>query len=59
MRNVVVVAENEEACKLLDCLLAYKKVIGATRSSGNAADENFATGLLPTLEAGPRPRKID
>ncbi len=32
MKNVVVIAKNEEACKLLDCLAAYKKLISVNHS---------------------------
>ncbi len=32
MENVVLVAENERACKLLDCLVAYKKLVGVKKA---------------------------
>ncbi len=32
MENVVLVAENERAGKLLDCFVAYKKLVGVRKS---------------------------
>ncbi len=45
----IVVAEGEEACKLLDCFVAYNKLAGATNSNENQP-ELFTVGVLPTPE---------
>ncbi len=45
----VVVAEGEEACKLLDCFVAYNKLAGATKAREDQP-ELFTVGVLPTPE---------
>ncbi len=40
MENVSVIAKNEDACKLLDCLLAYKRLAANSKAeeSGRVLD---------------------
>lgn len=51
MQNVVVIARNEEACKLLDCLVAYKKRMTVNPSAGSSEAEDLAVGLVEVSAA--------
>ena len=50
MRNVVVVAENEDAGKLMNYLLAYKKLMGSTEAPLGFNEASVAVNVMPALE---------
>ena len=58
MQKLVVIARNEEACKLLDCLIAYKKRIAVNSSDGSSEVGDLAVGLIGGSEAEPSKTKI-
>ncbi len=53
MLNVVVVAENEEACKLLNYLVIYRKLMGAADLAFcSSTDADVPVDVLPRHETG-------
>ncbi len=51
MERTLIVVEGEEACKLFDCFLKYKKLIGAVESPENLEKLNNVTiEALPEAE---------
>ena len=53
MKKVVLVAKNEEACRLFDCLLAYKKLVepSSFSSSNTIVDVPYPNLSTPELAA--------
>ncbi len=49
LEKTTVVAEGEEACKLFDCFLAYKKLT-CTAESHETQGDLFTVGVIPTPE---------
>ncbi len=47
MRNIVIVAENEEACRLLDCFVSYNKLAAA----GHVSEKPRSPGGVALLVA--------
>ena len=51
MERTLIVAEDEAACKLFDCLVAYNRMVhkGAP-SETSTVEDNITLGVLPTSE---------
>ncbi len=59
MHNLVVVAQNEEACKLLDCLVAYRKIIDGKENQTSEQEDYSDITVVPAVEIStPKPKLI-
>ena len=51
LEKTLIIVEGEDACKLFDCFLAYKKIVGATKPTESSVQQDVLTvGALETLE---------
>ncbi len=59
LEKTLMVVEGEEACKLFDCFLTYKKLIGAAESPESLEASNSVTvEALPEAETALVEQKI-
>lgn len=54
MDNVSVIARNENACKLLDCLVAYRRLISSSNAVESGKAFEFDARVIEFAEAKPQ-----
>ncbi len=50
IEKTLVIVEGEDACKLLDCFVTYKKIVGANQPETPVEADNLTVGAIENSE---------